>query len=264
MGSGLCPLLSSRLRWLERFRNCIAIHSTGCWWRRRNWKDWFLLRWTNKSSVIRFRTCDPAQLLQRRPVEGEQAADRVLADVVLLEPGRTLVEEFEAAAGARGKARIGLDAVLELRLEGGILGQVFAGQLLQHVGLAVLLLLEDGIEEAPAQGGVWRLRLEPVNGDLGEPLVERDHDRSGGEGERLRGERASTVAAGLRARVLAGEDGMAALEGLALPLHSRAAVALDLAGPGCGGAAEGHIMGAEHVDDLGPLRGNDVSGRGRG
>src|SRR5271157_5479324 len=131
-------------------------------------------------------------LLDRQAVEGEQAADGVFADAVLKEPWGTFVEEFEAGFRAGGEARIGLDAVLELGFEGGVFGHVFAGQPFQDVGFAVLLLLKDGIEEAPAEGGVGRIGFEPVDGDLGKALIERDDDRAGGEGKRFGGQSALT------------------------------------------------------------------------
>ena len=199
----------------------------------------------------------------RHAVEREQAADGVLADVVGEAPRRAVVEEFEARFRAGGEAGISLDAALELGLEGRVFGEVFAGQLFQHVGLAVLALLENGVEEAPADGGIGRLGLQPVDGDLRQALVEGNDDRAGGEGHFFRGQRALAEAAGLGSRAFAGKDGMAAFEGRTLPLHSAAAIALHFAGPRRGGAAHGHVVGSEHVDHARPLGRNDVGG-GRG
>ncbi len=108
--------------------------------------------------------------------------------MVFKEPRRALVKELEARTGAGGEAWIGLDAMFEFGLQRGVLGQVLASQLLQHVGLAVLPLFEDRIEETPAEGGVGCVRFKPVDGDFGETLVERDDDRSGGECQRLGGQ----------------------------------------------------------------------------
>jgi hypothetical protein len=204
------------------------------------------------------------KLVEWEAVEREEAADGVFADAVGDIPGRVLIKELEAGFGTGGEARVGLDAVLELGLEGGVFVEVFAGEFLEDVGFAVFALLKDGVKESPAQGGVGGLGLKPLNGDLGEALIERDDDRAGGEGDGLLGECADAEAAWLCAGPFAVKDGMAAFEGRALPLHTRAAVALDVAGPRSGSAAEGEAVGFKDVDHVGPLAGDDVGGGGRG
>src|SRR5579862_3987303 len=165
-------------------------------------------------------------LLHWNALKREQAADRVFADAVGEAPGRAVVKEFETGGRAGSETGIGLNAALEFGFEGRIFGEVFAGEFFEDVGFAVLALFEDGIEEAPAEGGVGGLGLEPVDSDLGESLVEGDDDGAGGEGHLLRGKGALAEAAGLGPCALSGEDGMAAFEGRPLPLHLTAAVAL--------------------------------------
>ncbi len=94
------------------------------------------VEWMGHSDFWKYR------LFEREAVEGEEAANGVLADAVGDTPGRVVIEELEAGFGVGSEARIGLDAVLEFGLEGGILGEVFAGELLKDVGFAVFSLLD--------------------------------------------------------------------------------------------------------------------------
>ena len=67
---------------------------------------------------------------------------------------------------ARRKTCVGLHTALKFLLQRRVLFHVFAGQLLQHISLAIFALFENRIEKSPPYSGIRSLGLEPMNRDL--------------------------------------------------------------------------------------------------
>ena len=61
---------------------------------------------------------------------------------------------------------VGFEAGFEFGFQGWVFGEHLASQFFQHIAFAVFLLLKDGVKESPAQRGVGRFRLQPVNHDF--------------------------------------------------------------------------------------------------
>ena len=142
----------------------------------------------------------------------------------------------------------------------GVFGHHFAGKFFQHVSFGIFLLLEDGIEEPPAHRRIRPIRFEKMDRHLGGALVQRHDYRTHREGKLFLHRLAHGFLASARFCRSGQRD--AAFKRLRLPCR-RAAIGFDLRAPGCGGAFQAQAVRFKDVDDLRPLRGNNIGTRRR-
>jgi len=204
-----------------------------------------------------------AGIVQRQAPERFQPGHQIFTDSVGAAPSSAAAKEREPSAPGACKGRVGFQSRLELAHQIRVSGRLPSGQFLEYEVLADLLWLENGGEKAPAQPRVGGLRLQPVNGDFAEPLVERDDRRSLWKRGRRRDERAFTEVADFALHVFTPDDGVPALEGSFGPSHPRATIELHASGPDGLRAVDSEAMCHEGLDHARPRGWNDVSG-GRG